>query len=1037
METGVSKVTKQQIIDEKGGRIFESLVEESLFDVRGQGQHDKTPDYDGTISLRDGKGTYLSKHLHYQLKSQEEIKGGKFYCRRKVADYLLETNFPTILILVDVQKKKVFWYFLNKTKARAMGFPGKKKGLPINVSKHEFRRDNQPKIHAEWQRIAHESNYEKSKSALANISACFEANVRSALGILFILQKIHKDKLGKVWKNVIGIRKSEADTICEKLLDEKLIISTTNYYLVEDEKLGRECLDGLVRQLGRLGLERILDMAEDKTLMFGRLAEVSQVEARRYLQARAARLLSQVKLCRDREVVLTELGLLKKYCFRVPDVTLKIVRQVIKGSNLQMQDSVDQVSLVYNLYDEGSAEGFVLQCIELLGEIRYLHVGPIFRVLVPLCGSPNGTVREAARLAITQMAAFNMYALRAGGVFAQKTVFGEIDKWSERKVARNSGLLCEICSQVLQPSFSGQRMQDYRTMMFSRGSILPTADLLSVRDRAIRLLQRLYCLAKTVDARHSVLGALNAATQTPQTMKGGQELAAAIKQNTEEIIRFYTSIVDGAENETLRVIEKQLSRISRRFEDSGSLEELTSRIAERVEYQMYKTFVGHDADGVFHQDWRKGREIRQDRMKKIQAAITPDTFDEWSDKLEAIAVGYGRSGPGEFGYFSHFLTQLGTSKPHIALRLATEKEGEFQRFLPCILAGVWLSEERESARKILRNWIREDRKKLEIGAQVFGWKGIYDGPLIMELIVQGKATGSTVVLSAAIGKLIENFDGRDQIKKLILTAIRALTKLCNTDWVDDVWFRDEKKEFLCSLNDGEIRTVLRNLVLRSKMDYHAELLLRHIAEKRPRDVMRHLMARVQEEVRGAKQESHYRAIPYDFHEVNKALGRHANVVIAELLKWRRKREWRYRWEAEHLLQKIFPEFGVGLEQALIGLIKSRKRDVPEMVLGILGAYEGQVFVHRICKEFVKVFGDEKEYATRLFLPLSQTGGVWGTHGFVEAYEKKRKEIQPWKTDKHERVQRFALRYEEYLVKRIAEEREHADEDLNLSRRGLR
>jgi len=63
-------------------------------------------------------------------------------------------------------------------------------------------------------------------------------------------------------------------------------------------------------------------------------------------------------------------------------------------------------------------------------------------------------------------------------------------------------------------------------------------------------------------------------------------------------------------------------------------------------------------------------------------------------------------------------------------------------------------------------------------------------------------------------------------------------------------------------------------------------------------------------------------------------------------------------------------------------------------------------------------------------------GCSGEYGFVEAYKKRREEIQPWKTDKHEGVRRFALRYEEYLDRRIEDERKFADEEVNLLKRGL-
>ncbi len=1033
----MSKVSKQQLTDEKGSRIFESVVDRRLFDVQSHGQHDKTPDVDGTIRLRDGQGRYLNKYLHYQLKSAGEIKGGQFYCRRKVVEYLLETNIPTVLIVVDVGKRQVFWYFLSRRIAQGMGLSKNKRGSTIDVSPYELRGDNQEKIHEEWQNIAHESDYERSKSALAEIAGEFEANVRSALGVLFLLQKVQRDKVGEIWKSLLGICTGEAEIVVQKLVEKQLIIGTTNYYLVEDEKMGRECLEELVEQLGREGLGRIFGVAEDKGLMLGQLAEVYKSNVRQYFRSKANELVSLVKSGGERKLVFEELGFLRKYSFRVRELTLRIVRLVVRGAKLQRDDSVEQGRLVFGLYDEDSEAEMVLRCVDLLKDIRYLRTEGVFRLLVSLYGSANATVRGAAQEGLEELAGFNIYALTDRGVFAQKIVFDEVDKWGERRVKSHLGLLCAIASKVLQPSYSGHHMEDYRTVALFRGSLVATGELVTLRGRAIRLLERLYWLAGTLDEKHSVLGAFEEATKTPHATECGEKLRDVVHANTEEVIRFYTSIVEEAENETVRVIEKHLGRISRRFGDSDSLKELRSRIDGRVGYQIYRTFVGYDTDTLLHRDWREARRMRQARLEEILGAITTENFEEWGGKLVAVASSYGGSSLGEFGYFEYFLTQLGARKPRIALRLAAEKERELEPFLASILAGVWGSEARESGRKILRKWIREDGEKLETSAQVLGWKDVYDGPLIGELIAEGKRAGSAVALNTGIGKLVEKFDGGARVKALVLTALRALTRLGNTDWVDRVWDQDENKKFLSSLNDAEIGTVLRNLVLRSEIDYRAELLLGHIGEQRPREVMRFLMARVEEEVRGAKEDRRYKAIPYNFDEVNKSLGKHAEVVVGELLIWRRKREWRYGWEAEHLVEKIFPEFDVGLEQALIGLIKSKERGIREMILGILSAYKGQVFLHGICKEFVKAFGDEGEYATRLLLPLSRTGVVRGQYGFVKAYKKRREEMQPWKSDSHKGVRRFGLRFEEYIEGRIADEQMRADEEDSLLKRGLR
>ncbi|GAH46608.1 unnamed protein product, partial [marine sediment metagenome] len=113
----MSKYTMQDTIEENGRKIFENALDTNYFllnDFAKTVGKDKYPDIDGQIRLRDGNRTYLNRYLHYQLKSHQQIKNPeKYYCPRKIINYLIDTNVPTILLVVDVDRQRTYWIFID------------------------------------------------------------------------------------------------------------------------------------------------------------------------------------------------------------------------------------------------------------------------------------------------------------------------------------------------------------------------------------------------------------------------------------------------------------------------------------------------------------------------------------------------------------------------------------------------------------------------------------------------------------------------------------------------------------------------------------------------------------------------------------------------------------------------------------------------------------------------------------------------------------------------------------------------------------
>ena len=168
-------------------------------------------------------------------------------------------------------------------------------------------------------------------------------------------------------------------------------------------------------------------------------------------------------------------------------------------------------------------------------------------------------------------------------------------------------------------------------------------------------------------------------------------------------------------------------------------------------------------------------------------------------------------------------------------------------------------------------------------------------------------------------------------------------------------------------------------------------------------------------------------------EINKPLQKHANIVVPEIMRWVAEKDRLFQWEASHFIQAIFPAFDKALERGMINLIKRDGDKNAKIVISVLRAYKGEVFLHGVCREFIKKHHSDK-FMKEMFIVLSQTGVVRGEYGFVDAYKVKKQEVQNWKEDEDKFIQLFVKKYEAYLDKRILYEQKRADEDIELRKR---
>lgn len=671
-------------------------------------------------------------------------------------------------------------------------------------------------------------------------------------------------------------------------------------------------------------------------------------------------------------------------------------------------------------------------CLDILDRLRFAYPKEVFETLSRLSIDESDKIKKKSLDVASKMAKYTFWPKEKKIYYhPQLFILDEVEKWDDKNLLTYLSLTVKVSGELLSPSFEGTSWSDHKTFTIHQGP-LPAGDTVKkIRERTISILKKLYSLSGTISEKQQVLQAFEQATHTPHTGNYTPELERIILDNTNSLVSYYSSIVKESDNEIVKIIEEQLHWFARRFQKGlKNLTELKSLIENNSEYGMYKMFVGWDYSFSDELDWHEAEKERKQKIDEYIKQITDKNFLQWQKKILSIIKNYKQlDDRGQFQYFNIFLNELGKLKPKIARRLISENEKELKPFLIHLVAGIWQSEQKENAKKILENWIKKD-KHLSACAYVFEYVKEIDEPLLNKIYKKAKEQNDVNAQTNVIRSIVGNFEQSKTGKNLFVECIKELTIHKNYWWVNHVWFRGNS--ILEALNKKDWNVVLKGLLIAPNIDYHLEEILSVVARISPKELIGFFYERMK--IQGKKKREEYDAIPFDLHKLNEPLSQNAKVVIEEILKWFKKEDWFSYWEGGHFLQVIFPAFHQELEGQLIKLLKSKNKNKAKIVLYILRSYKGETFLHIVCKEFIKQYPKSKKYKQEMFVVLSQMGVVSGEYGFVEGYKRKKQEIQEWKKSKSRVIQNFAREYESYLSKRIDYEKKRADEDIEIRKR---
>jgi len=636
------------------------------------------------------------------------------------------------------------------------------------------------------------------------------------------------------------------------------------------------------------------------------------------------------------------------------------------------------------------------------------------------------------------------------GFGIQKVIYDAISglPQGERKSLRP--VIVTACRLFVDPELQGTTWR-FDSVTLERGVVPASTGYGDFRRGAIAVLFDMCDHANSLDEKLEVIQALSTATRSP--MDGGRpDLIELVLDNTQQLVEFFSKRVDTEPFEIVQHLEHQFLWLYRRSKQMaapevrsqlgvkaralvGAIERFRDDANNNVRYVRFKTLVGHES--VFPPEWdsngmdvERPQAYRSARIAEYAASISRDNAEEWYEIVE-LCTAVKSNDLATFPNLGEFLKEVATRSPLITIGWLERSEQLSNRFLPPILDGLGRSAERARSLLLVSGWIDEGQHLPAIARYL---RFAEDTPvdLVAKAGHRAIALGDEIAVIEIIAAIIVR--GLDSlVESLFVPAVRLLTGLNDTLWVDATWFMPSLTPFLCGLSEQQCQVILDNLIARERVDFHAEAVLQRIAAKHPRPVWNFFKARMDREDCDDSG-TRYEAVPYGMEELRKPLAKDAQLAIEMVRSWYSPGDHLFTYTGGRLLHDVFPQFTNEFEAALSKLVRSACTGDVDFVLSILRSYEGGQFLHGICKELIDVIPEGDERIHEVEIILDSTGVVSGQFGMVQAYKNKKGQVQDWLSDTRPKVRDFAERYQRHLERAIAAEQRRSETDYELRRR---
>lgn len=691
-------------------------------------------------------------------------------------------------------------------------------------------------------------------------------------------------------------------------------------------------------------------------------------------------------------------------------------------------------------------EKIIIAVLELLQHIRYHAPEAIMDLFFAYSVHSDEAVRKQAITGIEALANYDLEIFYGDGKGwpglgwqPQEKVLEKIKAFtSEQRKQYVEGILA-ASKKMLSPTAEGTRWS-YDKVTLSTGAIPAQDGIKALRAEVLELLKSLYVQAASLEEKRRILNIMEGATQTPHTAhdKAVLEMVAA---NVVTVLEFMRDI---AAKEDMQMMQKIEHDAYWRYYHMGGLDPRIEKVAFEIrdlllahdEYKIFRILIGFES--IFR-EWKPTktdrdeiegeRQYREKHSIELAQSITEENYDAWKKRiLHYASIKYNDMAT--FPYFGKFLEAFGKHSPDLALRLVRENVEELNGFIVAPLCGAALTD-KEKANDVIRPWVAEG-KQLFYVLRFFEFSDDLDESLLKQIFdnaIEQKDNAAMNQIIATVSTKISD-ERESLISAYFLPAIRWLTEQGDCRWIFNFWYRRERKAVIAAMPEEGITIILDNLFLLPSIDHQAEEILCQLAETSPEAVLQFFINRISKEKDDGRQDD-FEAVPFSFYKLAEPLSKIPETAANVLREQYDGNYGMFIYRGAKLLKNIFPQFHADLEKALVQIAHKGTKDDLLFVMAILRNYEGQPFVHGVCKELVKILSEDDKLLGEVRIILQSTGVVSGERGFAEAYARKISEIEYWLNDTDPKIKAFAEKYIHGLKLQIDAENKRADEDIIL------
>jgi ppGpp synthetase/RelA/SpoT-type nucleotidyltranferase len=735
-----------------------------------------------------------------------------------------------------------------------------------------------------------------------------------------------------------------------------------------------------------------------------------------------------------------------------------IVDRLIAAAQAARTTTPIAIETPYGNYAGKTFEQVLTPIGEILSYYRYMDSATTFAAVLTL---DDLAVEPDAAKGVTKLGEvltkFNFH-LTDHGVGVQVVLLDAMNALGPEGCNAHRRLLTPMLGNMLSLEVSGATHHSAR-VEFKRGTLPASAELKTIRARALHLLKALFVRADNDAQRLAALQAMRAAARAP--MQGGYSDATQelIMRSAAEVIEFHAQILPDLSLELRQDCEVWVNRLYLTYMKLSDAMRAQPRLVDAQapliaaslgfrdavnadpEYVIFKTLVGYDSvfppawtDRNFH--YTEAEAYRQTVFPQLLDSVTDATAEAWFRRLDLFARVDAADGA-TFSAFGKFLGQLAGTKPEIVFGYLPRLDGSLETFLPMLLNGLLKTELRPQTLAVMEQWIVDGQNLAQLAwqqrtADPFD-EGLLSRILQRAIEINDLATVTNVLIASA-----DQFDAQPGtlISEVFMPAIVFLEASGKYDWLRWPWTSWLSKGIVEGLDEASAERLLQALVRCPALEHNCEYMVASVAKAFPVRVLRFIGERVQLGKSDAAP-ADYEAVPFDPYMLKDALkaelAASPEVVLKEAQAWFQTDRLRFPYGGARTVVSIFPTVEGEMAARLMQIATDGDRGELAFLVALLEAYNGQQFLYPILRALVARLEPGDALLRVVARVFEQSGVVIGEFGYAELNIERRGWIQPWLEDENEKVRIYGQKRIRELDATIASETRRAEIDVAMRR----